>query len=375
MTHPRTQQIDRNQGAPTGHVGPTAAGQADRLDGRPTMQAVRARRFGPPDVLVLEEVPLPRPEAGQVLIKVESASVNFSDVKRRRNDAYPFPTPLPYTPGGEVAGVVEALGDGVDGPPPGTPVFALVGGDGSSGYAQFALADAAQVIPIPPGVDPDVAAGLVVAGTTAVLLLREAARLRPGESVLVQGAAGGVGGYAVQIAKLLGAGTVIGAAGSPEKRAAALERGADHAVDYTRPDWPARVRELTGGRGVDVLLEMAGGPSFEQGLACLAPFGRAVVYGSASGQPLRFAPDAILRLFYDPAPNQSLVAFNLGLWFGLRPELAVDALRTLIGFVSSGQVEVRVGHVLPLSRAAEAHRMLEERRTTGKIVLKPWASA
>ena len=106
------------------------------------MEAIRARRYGTPDVLVLEEVPVPRPGPGQVLIRVESAGVNFADVKRRRNDPYPFPTPLPYTPGGEVAGVVEALGAGIDGPPLGTPVFALVGGDGSTGYAQFAVAEA-----------------------------------------------------------------------------------------------------------------------------------------------------------------------------------------------------------------------------------------
>lgn len=339
------------------------------------METIRAHRYGTPDVLVLEEVPVPRPGPGQVLIKVESAGVNFSDVKRRRNDVYPFPTPLPYTPGGEVAGTIEALGDGVDGPPLGTPVFGLVGGDGSSGYAQFALANAPQVIPIPPGVSADVASGLVVAGSTAVLILRESARLQPGETVLVPGAAGGVGGYAVQIAKLLGAGVVIGAASTPEKRAAVLALGADHAVDYTQTDWPDHVREVTDGRGADVVLEMAGGAMFQQSLACLAPFGRAVVYGSTSAESLRFDPETVHTFFYDPSPNQSLVSFNLGLWFGLRPDAAVDALQTLIGFVASGRVKVPVGHVLPLRDAAEAHRMLEGRRTTGKIVLKPWASA
>ena len=339
-----------------------------------TMQVVRARSFGAPDVLALEEVPVPRPGPGQVLIRVESAGVNFSDVKRRRNDPYPFPTALPYTPGGEVAGTVQGLGDGVEGPAVGTPVFALVGTDGSTGYAQFAVANASGVIPIPPGLSADAASGLVIAGSTAVLILKEAARLQAGESVLVQGAAGGVGSYAVQIAKLLGAGTVIGAIGSSEKREAVLARGADHAVDYTRVGWPDHVRELTGGQGADVVLEMAGGDSFEQSLSCLAPFGRAVVYGSSSGEPLRMGPETIDAFFYDPSPNQSLIAFNLGLWFGMRPEAAVGALQTLVGYVASGQVKVPVGHVLPLSQAAEAHRMLEERRTTGKIVLKPWAN-
>lgn len=343
-------------------------GQSDR------MIAVRARSFGTPDVLVLEEVPVPQPGPGQVLIRVESAGVNFSDVKRRRNDVYPFPTTLPYTPGGEVAGTVEALGDGVEGPPVGTSVFALAGEDGSTGYAQFALANASGVIPTPPGLSADVASALVIAGSTALLLLKEAAHLRAGEAVLVQGAAGGVGSYAVQVAKLLGAGTVIGAAGTPEKREAVLALGADHAVDYTQEGWPERVRKLTGARGVDVVLEMAGGATFQQSLSCLAPFGRAVVYGSSSGEPLRMSRETIRDLFYDPAPNQSIVAFNLGLWFALRPEAAVGALQALIGYVASGQVEVPLGHVLPLSQAAEAHRMLEERRTAGKIVLKPWAT-
>ena len=338
------------------------------------MQAIRANTFGPADVLELEDVPIPQPGPEQVLIRVESAAVNFADVKRRRNDAYPFPTSLPYTPGGEVAGKVEVLGDGVAGPPVGTPVFALVGSDGSSGYAQFALASAPQVIPIPSGLSSDEASGLVIAGSAAMLILRDAACLRAGESVLVQGAAGGVGGYAVQIAKLLGAGLVIGAAGTLEKREAAMALGADHVVDYTRTDWPDHVRELTGGRGVDVLLEMAGGASFERGLSCLAPFGRVVVYGSSSGESLRMGAESIQALYYNPSPNQSVVSFNLGLWFGMRSGVAVDALKTLIGFVASGQIHVPIGHVFPLSRAADAHRMLEERRTTGKVILKPWVT-
>ncbi len=338
------------------------------------METVLAKSFGAPDVLVLEEVPVPQPGPGQVLIRVESAGVNFSDVKRRRGDVYPFPTSLPYTPGGEVAGTVEALGDGIDDPLVGTPVFALVGDDGSTGYAQFALANAPQVVPTPKGLSPDVASGLVIAGSTALLILKDAARLQPGEAVLVQGAAGGVGSYAVQLAKLGGAGTVIGAASTPEKREKVLELGADYAVDYTQEGWPERVRGLTGGHGVDVLLEMADGATFGHSLSCLAPFGRAVIYGSSSGDSLQLDPEMTQALFYDPAPNQSLIAFNLGLWFGMRPETAVDAMQRLIGHVLSGQVKVPVGHVLPLSQAAEAHRMLEERRTTGKIVLKPWAT-
>lgn len=336
------------------------------------MKAIRIDRYGPPEVLTLRDLPTPEPGPDQILIRVESAAVNYADVMRRSNAPYPFPTPLPFIPGSEVAGTVAQLGAGVSGPPVGTPVFALVGG-GDTGYAQYALAAAPQVIPIPPGLSPDAACALVVAGTTALLLLKQVARLQPGERVLVPGAAGGVGGYAIQLAQLLGAGVVIGLTSAPAKAEAARALGAHHVVDYTQPDWPDQVRELTGGQGVDVALEMSGGPVFAQTLGCLAPFGRLVVYGMASREPLTFAGEALQRFFYDPSPNQAIHVFNLGLWFGLRPAAAVDALRELVGLAASGALRVPLGATFPLAQAAEAHRLLERRQTTGKLVLKPWA--
>jgi NADPH:quinone reductase-like Zn-dependent oxidoreductase len=337
------------------------------------MKAVQCATFGGPEVLVLREVEKPTPGPGEVLIKVESAAVNFSDVMRRRKSLYPFPTALPYRPGSEVAGTIEALGAGVKGPAVGTPVFAVVGRDGSGGYAQFALASAQQAFPIPPGLSPDVACGLVVAGATAVLTLREAARLQPGESVLVQGAAGGVGSLAVQLAKVLGAGRVLGAASTSAKRKQVERLGADATIDSSRPDWAAQVRELTQGRGVDVLLEMGGGASFEQGLSALAPFGRSVVYGAADPAQRSLSQAGLDALLSDPALNQSVVAFNLGLYFGLKPQAAGSAVETLIGAILSGKVSVQLGEVFPLAKAAAAHQLLESRRSTGKLVLKPWA--
>lgn len=339
------------------------------------MKAIQVRNYGTPDVLVYTSLPVPEPGPGQVLIKVESVPVNYSDIMRRSNTPYPFPTPLPWIPGGEVAGVVEALGEGVSQPPVGSAVFALVGNDGSTGYAQYAIANAPQVIPIPPGLSMDEAGAIVIAGLTAVLTLREVAKLAAGESVLVEGVGGGVGSYAVQLAKLLGAGTVIGAASSPAKREAALALGADHVVDYTQADWSTRVSEITNGRGVDIVLEMNGGRFFSQSLNCLAPFGRSVVYGMASREPLHFDHETIIKFFYNPSLNQSIHVFNLGLWFGLRPGAAVRVLQDLIGFVASGQVKVPVSQTLPLSRAADAHRLIESREAIGKIVLKPWQEA
>lgn len=184
------------------------------------MQSIVARTPGGPEVLELVENTSPVPGPGQVLVKVLSAGVNFSDVKRRRDDDYPFPTAFLFTPGGEV----EALGEGVRAPEVGTRVFALVGGDGSTGYAQYALAEAAQTVPVPGDLDTDVAAGLVIAGSTARLALVDVMDLQPGQRVLVEAAGGGVGAYAVQIATHLGA-EVVALASTPDKRASALAAG------------------------------------------------------------------------------------------------------------------------------------------------------
>lgn len=335
------------------------------------MKVIQMTELGGPEVLRLVELDDPEPPPGTVLIRVQSAAVNFSDVMRRRGDAYPVPTALPFVPGGEVAGTVAALGAGVDGPPVGTAVFAVVGTDGSGGYAELALAGASAVIPVPPGVDADAAAGIVIAGGAAMLMLTQSARLAEDESVFVPAAAGGAGGFAVQIAKRLGAGPVIAGASTPAKRQAALDLGADHAVDYGQAGWVDEVRDLTGGAGADVALEMSGGARLSQTLQALAPFGRAVVYGAVSGQHGRIPDEVLDAMLYDPSPNQSLSGFNLGPWFALRPEAASAALTRLIGWVADGEIRVPVGRSLPLAEAAEAHRLLETGATTGKVVLKP----
>jgi NADPH:quinone reductase-like Zn-dependent oxidoreductase len=335
------------------------------------VKQIRMTAFGGPEVLTLVDGPVPTPGPGQVLVKVEAAAVNFSDVMRRRHDPYPFATPLPFTPGGEVAGVVEALGEGVTGPPVGTPVFALAGDDGRGGYAQYTLVGAERAVPIPSGVGPDEAAGIVIAGATAMLTLFDVGGLAAGRTVLVEGAGGGVGLFAVQIARIAGA-TVVGAASTAARRDAALAAGADHVVDNTRPGWADEVRALTGGAGVDLVLQLGGDATIRGAVDVLAPFGRIVVVGVPGGAPLTLDAPTVLRFFYAPALNQSLHAFNVGAYFGLRPGVATEALRRLVGWIASGQVKVPVGTVLPLGRATEAHRLLEARTSTGKIVLRPW---
>jgi NADPH:quinone reductase-like Zn-dependent oxidoreductase len=333
------------------------------------MKAVQLQQFGAPEVLQYVSLPDPQPGSGEILLKVEAAAVNYSDIARRNNAIYPFPTPLPFIPGSEVAGTVAALGDGVDGPPLGTSVFALAG-QGSGGYADYVATPAAQVIPMPPGISMDDAVSLPVAGTTAMLLIREVANLQPGETIFIPAAAGGVGSFLVQLAKLHKAGCVIGAA-SPSKFETVRALGADHVVDYTQADWAVQVNQLTQGRGVDVLLEMSGGSSFAQGLRCLAPFGRVVIYGMSSGTPLDFDAQSIEHFFYRPSLNQSIHVLNLGLWFGMRPQLAGKAMGDMIGLVASGQIKAPTPMLLPLSQAAAAHRLMESRQSTGKLVLKP----
>jgi NADPH:quinone reductase-like Zn-dependent oxidoreductase len=336
------------------------------------MKAARIHRQGAAEELKIETVPIPQAGPGQILIRVESASVNFSDVKRRRGDTYPFPTELPFVPGGEVAGTVAALGDGVAGPAVGTPVFGLAGGSGQGGYAQYALAFAPQVNPIPTTMEFDNAAALVIAGGTAMLLLKHVARLQPGETILIPAAAGSVGSYAVQIAKHMQAGLIIAAASSQSKQQEATALGADVALDYTRAGWAGEVLRATGGRGVDVLLESSGGAVFAQGLRALAPFGRAIVYGAASGQAAQLDADTMNHVFYAPSPNQSLISFNLGGWFIERGQAAGAAMGELVGLVASGAIKPPRIKTLPLADAARAHQLLESRQTSGKLILKPW---
>jgi NADPH:quinone reductase len=326
------------------------------------MKAVRFHSTGGPEVLVYEDVPDPTPAAGEVLIRVEAVGLNFADVMRRRGDDYPDPSPPPFTLGAEVAGTIAALGEGVTWLNVGDSVFAS---PGVGGYAQYVSVPAVTAIPLPAGFTPVTAAALVGHGLTAAFAIRKAARLQKGESILVEAAAGGVGSFAVQLAKLEGAGQVIAATSSPEKCAIAEGLGADASVDYTSPDWSQQVRELTEGRGVDVVLETAGGETTGQALDALAPFGRMVFIGQSSGRAASIDPWRLT------VPNHTVTGFYIGA-YTTDLELTVSTLMELIGFATEGKLSINVGKVLPLAQAAEAHRLIEGRKTTGKVVLQPW---
>lgn len=329
------------------------------------MKAVRFHKTGGPEVLLYEDVPELVPGPGQVLIKVEAVGMNFADVMRRRGDPYPEDSPLPFTLGVETAGTIAAVGEGVSGIPIGLSVVAA---PGAGGYAQYVVVPAASVIPLPQGFDAVHAAALLGHGLTAAVTLKQAAKIKPGETVLIEGAAGGVGLFAVQLAKLYGAGKVIAAASTAEKRAKAESLGADASVDYTVAGWPAEVKRLTDGKGVDIVIETAGGETVNQALDAMAPFGRMIFLGQSSGKTALVDPWRLTKM------NHSVVGFYINAFAG-DAELLMATVGELVGFVSTGQVKIQVGKVLPLSQAAEAHRLLETRQTTGKVVLLPWAEA
>ncbi|MGH2497716.1 MAG: quinone oxidoreductase family protein [Ktedonobacteraceae bacterium] len=321
------------------------------------MQAIRIHETGGPEVMHLEEIETPTPAQGEVLVKIAAAGVNYADLAQRKG-AYLTRTQTPMTMGFEVAGTIAALGPGVSSPPVGTRVIAFVAG----GYAEYAVASTATVIPIPDTLDFAHAAAFAVQGLTAYQTLRESGRLQAGESVLVQAAAGGVGTLAVQLARLMGAGKIIGTASNEHKLDLVRRLGADAAINYTQDDWVEQVKKATGGRGVDIVLEVVGGKAAEQCLQCLAPFGRMVIIGAASGERAQFSA---VQLMYK---NLSVVGYWLTAWMN-RPDRIAAATIELMQYLASGTLQIIVGHTYPLAEAAEAHRAIAERRTTGKVVL------
>ncbi|MEP6931547.1 MAG: zinc-binding dehydrogenase, partial [Flavobacterium sp.] len=266
------------------------------------MKAIRFHKSGGPEVLVYEEVPTPQPNESEVLIKVEAAGVNFADITRRRGGYYPEQTEAPYTIGAEVVGTITALGEGVSNLGVGMLVIAT---PPTGGYAQYVSVPAFLVIPVPTGISAVQATTLMAQGLTAALSIKHAARMQPGETILIEGAAGGVGSFAVQLAKLYGAGKVIAAASSAEKRKIAESLGADASVDYTQEGWVEKVKELTDGKGVDVVLEMAGGEITQQALNTMAPFGRMIYLGQSSGEIPK------VDLWNLTVPTRSVTGFSI----------------------------------------------------------------
>jgi NADPH2:quinone reductase len=309
--------------------------------------------FGGPEVLVVTNLPDPRPAEGEVLIRVTRAGINFADTHTRTN-TYVQRATVPLVPGGEVAGVREDTGE---------RVAALVG---TGGYAEYAVAPESTVFPIPDGVDDGAALALIVQGTTAWHLYRTSGRLQDGESVVVHAAAGGVGSLAVQLGHPFGAGRVIATASSEDKRALALELGADAAIDPAAEGLTERLVAANEGRPVDVVFEMSGGAVFDASYKALAPFGRIVPYGIATNEANQVSTGSLLR------HSRGVVGFYLFHCLE-RPIMFGDALADLYARVQRGELRVIVGDTYALSQAPQAHIDLRARRTTGKLLLDPSA--
>jgi len=317
------------------------------------MRAIQMSEYGGPEVLALVELPVPEPAGGEVLIRVARAGLNFADTHRRTN-SYIAKDELPLVPGTEVAGTREDTGERV----------VAICGDG--GYAEYATAPAALSFPIPDGVDDGTALALVLQGLTAWHLYRTCARVQPGESVVVHAAAGGVGSLAVQLGRPMGAGRVIATASTEDKRALALDLGADAAIDAAPEGLAQRLLQANLDRPVDVVFEMAGGPVFDESLAALGPFGRLVTYGIASGKGNTVRSGDLMR------SSRAVVGFWLMHCIG-RPTMLDEALADLFERLSRGELRVVTGPAYPLGEAAQAQADIAARRTTGKVTLDPTA--
>jgi NADPH2:quinone reductase len=322
------------------------------------MKAVLCKQYGLPSSLVVEEVPSPVPAAGQVLIAVRAAGVNFPDTLIIQGK-YQFKPELPFSPGAEVAGVVKALGEGVTGLSVGERVIAATTW---GGYAQEVLAQAERVIRMPEGMDFETAAAFLIAYGTSHHALKDRGELKAGETVLVLGAAGGVSLAAVEIAKAMGA-RVIAAASSDEKLAVCREHGADATINYATQDLRERIKALTDGRGVDVVYDPVGGELSEPALRSMAWRGRFLVIGFAAG-PIPSIPLNLTLL-----KGCSIVGVFWGAFVRNEPKRNAEELGELVRWVREGKLRPRISGVYPLERCAEALQQVMDRKVTGKFVL------
>jgi NADPH2:quinone reductase len=313
------------------------------------VKAIQIEQFGGPEVFEYLDLDDPTPGEGEVLVEIARVGVNFADTHATHND-YLAEQSLPLVPGAEVSGRTAD----------GRRVAALLG---SGGYAQKVAVAEPLLVPIPDEVDDDQAAGMMLQGLTAIALVDRCARIQPGETIVVEAAAGGTGTLAVQLAKRAGA-RVIGLASSEEKRQLVAGLGADATVDSRAEDLGAAIREANEGRRVDAVLHMSGGDAFDAEMDVLAPLGRMVVFGIASREQRQVSTAALLR------GSKSVIGFWLAHLLARR-DLLAPMIGELLGAVARGELEVTVGGVYPLSEAARAHEDLTSRRTSGKLLLDP----
>jgi NADPH2:quinone reductase len=322
------------------------------------MKAIRVETQGGPEVLKLVELPTPQVQSGHALVRVEAAGVNFIDTYQRSGH---YKVPVPFTLGQEGAGVVEAVASDVTGLRKGDRV-AWAGVVGS--YATHQLIPAARLVPVPAGVDSKSAAAAMLQGMTAHYLVNDTYPLRPGHLALIHAAAGGVGQLFCQLARRTGA-HVIGTAGGAEKVKLALAAGAHEAIDYRTQDFEAEVKRITAGAGLHVVYDSVGKDTWEKSLRSLRPRGMLVIFGGSSGPVPPIDPQRL-----NAGGSLYLTRPSLTHYILTREELLARA-GAVLGAVERGELKLRIDAALPLAQAAEAHRLLESRRTTGKLLLIP----
>lgn len=324
------------------------------------MKAVQCVEWGPPENLVVAEVAIPEPKAGEVRVRVAAAGINFPDalIVQRKYQVQP---PLPFTPGTEVAGTVDKVGDGVRHVKAGDRVIAFVG---VGGFAQYVCAPAALVAPVPPGVSDEVAAAFTLTYATSHHALFDRAQLKAGETLLVLGAGGGVGLAAVELGKVAGA-RVIAAASSAEKLQAAREHGADVLIDYSAQDLREAVKAATEGRGVDVVYDPVGGPLTEAALRSLAWRGRLLVIGFAQGEIPQLPANLLL------IKGTSAVGVFWGDFAKREPKANAAMLGELFGWLAAGRLKPHVSKTYALHEVPVALRALLDRKAVGKLVVVP----
>jgi NADPH2:quinone reductase len=322
------------------------------------MKAVRVHQYGGPEVLTYEDVPVPEPKAGEARVKIEASGVNYIDIYQRTG-LYPLKTP--FTLGTEGAGIVDAVGPDVAEVKKGDRVaYAMIPGS----YAEYVVVPAARLVPLPSNIDARSAAALMLQGMTAHYLTHSTYALKKDDTALIHAAAGGVGLLLIQIAKQRDA-TVIGTVSTEAKASLAKEAGADRLILYTQSDFLAEVKKFTAGRGVDVVYDSVGQTTFEKSLDCLKPRGYMVLFGQSSGPVSAFDPGKLAAKGSLFLTRPSLAHYTLD-----RAAL-LERANDVFDWTASGKLKLRIEQTLPLKEAAEAHRQLEGRKTTGKLVLLP----
>jgi NADPH:quinone reductase len=322
------------------------------------VKAIQFKEVGGPDVMKLVEVATPEVRPGMIRMRVHAAGINFADTFFREGN-YLIKPKLPDTPGMEAAGVIDAVGAGVEGLTPGMRIAAV----GLKAYAEYALFYANQVIPLPDFVSFEEGAAFPIQTLTAWFMIHTAHHMTPGQTVLVHSAAGGVGIVAMQIAKAAGA-RVIGTVSSDSKIKIAKQYGADEVINYETHDFAEEAKRLTGGKGVNLILDAVGKPTFEKGIACAAPFGHVILYGRAGGPPDKLD---VFRLFEKSVKVSGFVLYTASADHALMREGTAQSF----ALMKAGKLKLLIGKSFPLAEAPAAHRFISSRGSVGKLVLIP----